>query len=116
MSNLTIDFLRHILNEIEFLLNESAHYKLNDFINSKIHKRVFIRSLEIIGEAVKNLPKEVLIKYPEINFKEAARMRDHLIRGYFGIDYTIVWELITNDIPKLRKQIIFLIEDLEKNK
>lgn len=114
MSNLTIDFLRHILNEIEFLVDETSNIEYDDFINHKVQKRAYVRSLEIIGEAVKNLPKELLAEYPDINLKGAAKMRDRLIHGYFDIDYEIVWDVIQKDIPKLQKQINFLIEDLQK--
>jgi uncharacterized protein with HEPN domain len=116
MSNLTIDFLRHILSEVDFLIDETSKMTYDDFNNSEIRKRAYIRSIEIIGEAVKNLPKELLKKYPNINLKGAARMRDRLIHGYFDIDYAIVWDVIKKDIPKLRNQINFLIEDLQKSK
>ncbi|SMO88527.1 HepT-like ribonuclease domain-containing protein [Gracilimonas mengyeensis] len=116
MSNLTIDFLRHILSEIEFLLNETSGLNYNNFVKDEVRKRAYIRSLEIIGEAVKNLPKELLREYPDINLKGAARIRDRLIHGYFDIDYAIVWDVIQKDIPKLQQQINFLIEDLQKHK
>lgn len=114
MSNLTTDFLRHILREIEFLISETSDLGFNDFIKNEVQKRAYLRSLEIIGEAVKNLPKPLLENHPSVNLKGAARMRDRLIHGYFDIDYAIVWGVIKNDIPKLRTQIILLIEDLEK--
>jgi uncharacterized protein with HEPN domain len=116
MSNLTIDFLRHILSEIQFLISETSDLKFNDFIKNEVQKRAYVRSLEIIGEAVKNLPNQLLDNYPTINLKGAARMRDRLIHGYFDIDYAIVWDVIKKDIPILKNQIIFLIEDLEKSK
>lgn len=45
------------------------------------------------------------MKYPELNWKAIAGMRDHLIHGYFGIDYDIVWDVVENKVPVLRKQI-----------
>ncbi|MHA2227463.1 MAG: HepT-like ribonuclease domain-containing protein [Candidatus Hodarchaeales archaeon] len=72
-----------------------------------------IRNLEIIGEAVKNLPNDIINKNPEVNWKGATTMRDRLIHGYFGVDEAIVWATITNDLPKLKKQIEAIWNDLE---
>lgn len=59
MSNSIVNFFKHILNEISFLLNESEDLTYNDFIQNEKDKRAFSRSLEIIGEAIKNLPKDL---------------------------------------------------------
>ena len=58
-----------------------------------------IRSLEIIGEATKNVPMSVRHQYPSVPWKEIAGMRDKLIHNYFGVDLEIVWETIQSDLP-----------------
>ena len=55
--------------------------------------RAFVRSLEVIGEAVKSLPEEFLESHPEVDWRPIARMRDRLIHGYFGVDYQLVWDV-----------------------
>ncbi|WP_322487337.1 DUF86 domain-containing protein [Chloroflexus sp.] len=53
-------------------------------------KRAYVRSVEIIGEAVKYMPESIRQKYPIIEWRMIAGMRDRLIHGYFGVDYDIV--------------------------
>lgn len=68
-----------------------------------------MRSLEVIGEASKNTPAEFKNKYPLIEWKMMAGMRDRLIHQYFGIDYETVYTTVKNDLPQLRDwiEIIF---------
>lgn len=68
-----------------------------------------MRSLEVVGEAVKKLPPEFREKHPE-DWRPIARLRDRLIHGYFGVDYQIVWEIVQNKIPLLRHNVIRIIE------
>ncbi len=64
-----------------------------------------MRSLEVIGEAVKNLPVEFKEQYPDVEWKKIAGMRDMLIHNYFGVNYKVVWDVVKNQVPDLRKKI-----------
>jgi uncharacterized protein with HEPN domain len=81
-----------------------------DFTDNRKTLYAVIRCLEIIGEAVKNIPEEIKTKYPQIPWKEIAGMRDKLIHGYFGVDTGLVWDTARNDIPLLKQEIIKLKE------
>ena len=75
---------------------------------SKLHEtmhRAFVRSLEIIGEAVKNIDDEIKVKYPHIQWREIAGMRDKLIHHYFGGDYSLVWDVVKNHIDELKQNL-----------
>ncbi len=98
-------YLEHILVECEFLLEQSKDIEFEAFIKDPFFSRAFVRSLEIIGEAVKNLPKDFRDKYPDVPWKEIAGMRDKLIHEYFGVDYKIIWKTIKQDIPQLNFQV-----------
>ena len=114
MSLSTIEFLKHILDEVHFLMNESKNLEFDEFVNDEIRIRAFTRSLEIIGEAVKKLPDDLRVKYPLVDWKDIAGMRDVLIHAYFGIDYDLVWDAVKNEIPSLKIHIDKIIE-IESN-
>jgi len=91
MSKLPEEYLKHILDETNYLIKSSKDLEEEKFSRDETLQKAFVRSLEIIGEAVKNLPKEFTQVNTQVDWKSIAGMRDRLIHGYFGIDYEIVW-------------------------
>ncbi len=82
---------------------------------SRDDKTIFavIRSIEVIGEASKKVPKGIKEKHNQIPWREIAGMRDKLVHEYFGIDNKVVWKTAKNDIPKLNKRLQAIILQLE---
>ncbi len=104
------EYLRHILDEADYLLESAAGLTREAFERDPTFRRAFVRSFEVIGEAVKNLPAEFRAAHPEIPWRAMARMRDRLIHGYVDVDYQLVWEAVQQDVPSMRRQIETLIE------
>ena len=57
MSRSMLGFLQHILNETQYLMDRAEGVTKGEFLGDETLKRAFVRSLEIIGETVKQLPR-----------------------------------------------------------
>ncbi|OIN96845.1 hypothetical protein AUJ66_05095 [Candidatus Desantisbacteria bacterium CG1_02_38_46] len=111
-----LPFLKHILDEIIFLLSETKRLTYEDFISNELLKRGCARSIEVIGEAVKNISNDLKNKHKEIEWRKMAGMRDKIIHYYFGVNWDIVWDVIQKIIPELKPKIETIINKLERNK
>lgn len=110
MSKSPTEYLKHIRDEIDYLITSSNEITEEQFMHNPTLERAFARSLEVIGEAAKNLPKDFRDNHTEVDWKAVSGMRDKLIHHYFGVDYEIVWDVIKNEIPKLKIQIEAILD------
>lgn len=108
----SISYLRHILDETTFLVEHVGSCHPDHFMRDPVLHRAAIRSIEIIGEAVKNLPEELLVKYPEVEWRKMAATRNRLIHGYFSVDIELVWDIVVSKIPALKNQIEKIIDEI----
>ena len=111
MSRSPLDYLRHILDETEYLMNRSRGLTQDRFLHDETLKRAFIHSLEIIGEAARQIPADFKEKHSHLDWRAMAGMRDRLIHAYFGVDYDIVWDAVTNKVPALRREISEILRE-----
>jgi len=105
-----LELLRHINDEINFVLTAVGGKDKDAVIYDQILCRALVRSMEIIGEASKKISPTFKTAHPSIEWKKMAGTRDRLIHDYFGVDYDIVWDIIVNKLPPLHKYIIPIIE------
>lgn len=104
-------YLKDILAAIQSIEDFIAGMDLETFqVDDKTNSAV-MRKLEIIGEAVKQVPDELRHQYSQIPWKEMAGMRDKLIHFYFGVDYRLVWKTITERLPSIKRDIEKVLQD-----
>lgn len=103
-------YLTHIFISIQRIEKYLVGVSKEEFLKSEGIQDQITRRLEIIGEAVKQIPQEFKQEHTEIPWRDIADMRNVLIHIYFDIDYEIVWTTATELVPKLKKQIEVLLE------
>jgi uncharacterized protein with HEPN domain len=107
-------FIAHILESIESIEEYVQGMEKEEFLISKKTQDAVIRRIEIIGEAVKNIPSEIKEKYPDIPWKRIAGTRNILIHEYFGIDLKLTWKVAKEEIPILKEKLLRIKRDLER--
>lgn len=101
MRNHTL-FIQDILLAIERIESFIGSMDYDAFVEDDKTLSAVVRKLEIIGEAVKQLPEEFTQLHPNIPWKQIAGMRDKLIHFYFGVDSLLVWQTVQNRLPELK--------------
>jgi uncharacterized protein with HEPN domain len=97
--------LRHLLEYAERAQHLCMENSLTEIQCDWRKQATFERVMEVIGEAVKRLPPELLANYPAVDWRGIAGMRDRISHGYDAIDYTILWQAVETRVPGLIETI-----------
>ena len=107
-------YLDDILQACEDILDfTKAMVSADDFGNDRRTMLAVIRSLEVIGEAARQMPKAFRDKHAYVPLREMTNFRNVIAHEYFGLDFDIVWDVIKNRIPALEEQIKTVKDTLE---
>ncbi|MEW6619663.1 MAG: DUF86 domain-containing protein [bacterium] len=109
------DYIQDIIEAINKAESFTWNMPYEEFLCDDKTNFAVIRALEIIGEAVKNIPNETKKKYPEIPWRDIAGMRDKLIHEYFGVKTDLVWRAVKEELPPIRPVFEKMLLDLEGN-
>jgi len=105
----------HFLDDIKEASGKIQDYtkgmSYEQFLADHRTQDAVIRNFEVIGEAIKNLPGEVKSRYPAVEWKQVAGLRDVIAHGYFHIDFEVIWEIVTDRIPGFKKDIAKILRE-----
>ena len=104
-------FIEDIIESIKLIEEYMGNTSKKNLGSNQKLKDSIVRRLEIIGEAVKNIPDSFRKKYPKIAWKDIAGFRDILSHAYFGVNLETVWKTVHEDIPYLKKEISAIKKD-----
>jgi uncharacterized protein with HEPN domain len=105
------DFARDMEEAIGRISSYSAGLTYEAFLLDTKTQDAIVRNLEIIGEAAKNISDRLRAAHPAIPWKSMAGVRDRLVHDYFGVNFDIVWEIISNDLPKVVDPLKRLLDE-----
>lgn len=106
------DYLSDILDSVQKARRFLKGVKFDAFAANDEKVFAVMQALEIIGEAVKNLPKSIRQRYPEVRWRDVAGMRDKLIHQYFRVNVRLLWETVRKDLPSLQMTVERMLGDL----
>ena len=105
--------LQHILDAIQEIESYLIGTDFPDFIENSMMKFACIKQMEIIGEASNHIDNEIKSKFSSIEWDQIVGMRNVFVHEYFGVDSSIVWEIIKNDLPDLKGKVIEILKSIE---
>jgi uncharacterized protein with HEPN domain len=110
--------LHHILDEAGFLSRVIETHGIEAIESDETLERAVVRSLEVIGEAARNIPNEYRIVHTYIPWRKIVGLRNRLIHEYFAVDFQILKGILRNEISELRDAVIRALGEFgaEQNK
>jgi uncharacterized protein with HEPN domain len=85
---------------------------VDDLMDDEILKRACLKSLEIIGEASRNISDDLKSANPDVEWRRVTGMRNKLVHHYFGVDWEIVDDVLKNELLDLQSHMQRLLSEL----
>jgi len=106
-------FVEDILESVDKIERYVKGISYGNFVENEMIIDAVIRNLEVIGEASKNIPENIREQYTTIPWRRIIGLRNIMIHGYFGIDLSIIWEIITKNLPETKPSIVEMLNNLK---
>ncbi|MEA2019723.1 MAG: DUF86 domain-containing protein [Campylobacterota bacterium] len=104
-------YLEDISTECKNIKKFTKDVTYEEFTENLEKVYAVVKAFENIGEAVKNIPKEIMEQYPEIPWSEIAKMRDVLTHHYFGVDDKVLWDTLDEEFDTFENTVNQILKD-----
>lgn len=104
--------IEHALDAIEEIEGYIVDQSFAQFLGNSMMRFACVKQLEIIGEACNHIDEQITVSYPEVEWRKIVGLRNLLIHEYFGVDATLVWDIIQNNLPGLKNQLKDIVLDM----
>lgn len=103
-------YLTDIVHNAELIMHFVAGVSREAFHHDEMRQMAVEKGIERIGEAMKHISEAIKQKYPNVDWSGYPRMRDRTTHGYWSVDYDIVWDTATQEIPDLSEQVAQILK------
>jgi uncharacterized protein with HEPN domain len=100
--------IEDIIDSGNKILEYTKNLTYDEFVMDNKTIDAVVRNFEIIGEAANRLPEDFKDVHPEIDWYRIRGFRNRIVHDYFGIDYSIVWEITKSYLPQLMSSLLSL--------
>ncbi|MGB8645299.1 MAG: DUF86 domain-containing protein [Anaerolineae bacterium] len=107
-------YLQDMFDATQRISEYSQHMDFQDFLGNRMAYDAILRNLEIIGEAAKNVPTEVRQRYPQVEWRRIAGLRDIMAHTYYALDDETIWDIVENQVSELYEQVSKILEGKSK--
>jgi uncharacterized protein with HEPN domain len=94
---------------MDFIEKYCAVVGIETLMADEVLRRACVKSLEIIGEASKNISDDLKKAHPEIPWRQMIGMRNKLVHHYFGVDWEIVNDALKNELPEIKLKLVKIL-------
>jgi uncharacterized protein with HEPN domain len=108
-------FIKDIFDAIQNIKAFIGVMTLEEFLADDKTRSAVTFKVENIGEAAKNIPRDVKTKYKQVSWSDMAKMRDKITHFYFGINYKTVWKVVKEDFPVIEPVIAKILSELKES-
>ncbi len=98
-------YIEDIKESIKRIEKYASGLTFEEFSKDIMKIDAIVRNLSIIGEAIRNIPKEIKVKHRDIPWSDIIGLRNKVVHEYFSVDEKILWNTIKKDLPDFKKQI-----------
>ncbi len=103
--------LNDILQASQKIVSHTQDMDYRQFCPNDRHVDAVLHNLTAVGEVSRSIPDEIKIRYPHVAWDEMRDMRNVVIHEYFGVDLSVVWQTVQEDLPKLIKQVKEILDE-----
>jgi len=105
--------LQHIIDAIQEIESYLIDTDFSKFMENSMMRFACIKQMEIIGEASNHVSEDTKAKFTSVEWSQIVGMRNVFVHEYFGVDSSLVWEIIKRDLPDLKDKIIEILNLIE---
>lgn len=104
-------YIKHILDAIILIEETVAGLDYKTFLEVDTINNTVVRQLTVIGEAAARLPASYRESKPEILWPKVIGARNAIVHDYFDIKYEVVWKIVEDDLPPLKKALLLSLKN-----